>query len=695
MKRSHPLLALLACLMISASQAQPASTVTAPVRCQSAPPVACEGSRLPTLLEYRAGEVYLQVFCQAEKESIESALDASGQPIWSLVRAVGALDTQPDALSAAIRRYRIRAGALTALRTTANPALIARLDADVLAASDASVACLDSERIGFFASAPSGADGTKCPAAHWPLWSAYQPLQLQQRWFDDPADLRDVLRHGPATAPWSYEGIAGCTPADSMVMDTKAAISVADTSSGLPTYTLTITTAHVGPTNDVPRSPKVLAMVPYGYGVRTGSTPCALVDRGAAGTDLVCAPAMIQAAQSASVTVDLVRVRADVAPPAVKVIAVGAPYATFPDADLRRRSADICTGNAEPVMGCAVASAKSAPPLTSIFPPQAWPSSTPPQPQPDNVTVNALASVVVSPLANDAPSQSLRLFSVVQPALGRVELLGDGSVRYTAPLVETDSTTTFRYVVIDAQGRLGSSTVTVRIIAPNHPPVAVPDSVAAVAGQTTRATPLANDTDPDRDPLRIVSVGTNANASVTFDGQSVSITPLDTFEGTIVLPYTISDGKLTASSTITVTVTLPRPPASLLDNVVANIVVTPSSTPVRFATVGVTLTLSATAPATVGTLQAPLDVKLWFRLRDGSQWRTAEANWWDGRMPDQAYRLVRGSSAKATGGVALPTGSSADALRLCMTTAGETAPDVACRLESATSRLSSAFALRF
>ena len=215
MKRSHPLLALLACLMISASQAQPASTVTAPVRCQSAPPVACEGSRLPTLLEYRAGEVYLQVFCQAEKESIESALDASGQPIWSLVGAVGALDTQPDALSAAIRRYRIRAGALTALRTTANPALIARLDADVLAASDASVACLDSERIGFFASAPSGADGTKCPAAHWPLWSAYQPLQLQQRWFDDPADLRDVLRHGPATAPWSYEGIAGCTPRSS------------------------------------------------------------------------------------------------------------------------------------------------------------------------------------------------------------------------------------------------------------------------------------------------------------------------------------------------------------------------------------------------------------------------------------------------------------------------------------------------
>ena len=128
---------------------------------------------------------------------------------------------------------------------------------------------------------------------------------------------------------------------------------------------------------------------------------------------------------------------------------------------------------------------------------------------------------------------------------------------------------------------------------------------------------------------------------------------------------------------------------------VANIVVTPSSTPVRFATVGVTLTLSATAPATVGTLQAPLDVKLWFRLRDGSQWRTAEASWWDGRMPDQAYRLVRGSSAKATGGIALPTGSSADALRLCMTTAGETAPDVACRLESATSRLSSAFVLRF
>lgn len=669
-----------------------AATPTPPPRCET-PPTACEGSSLSDAIEYRSGNTYLTVFCQAEKDAVEAARDSSGQAVWTLVRTIGPLNNEPHVSAAPIRRYRYRAPGMTALRITANPGLSQSLDGDISAIADPSVACLDSDHIAYLGAAPTGDNFTKCPAGYWPLWSVQQPMALQQRWFDDPFKALDVLTRGDDAASWQYDGIAGCVKADSMVIDTKASLALSGSTTGPATYTLSLSVTHAGPPTDSPRSPKILAMIPYGYGVRTGAAPCSLLDRGAAGIDMVCAPAMLQVGQSASLSVDLVRVRNDAPPPAVRAIAVGAPYTSFPESDLRRRSAGPCSGDATPVMGCAVASAPGASFAQPLF--QTPIVAPAPVLQPDSITINALASMVLSPLANDPQGVGLRLFAITQPALGRAEMIAGDAIRYTAPMVSVDSTTTFRYTTMDARGRLSSSTISVRIIAPNHPPTANPDIVSAVAGQPIRLSPLANDTDPDGDTLRIVSVGTSPFATISFDAQSVTITPSDTYEGTFTIPYTITDGKVTASSTITVNVVLPRPPASPLDNLSMAVTTRTSTSPVKFAIVSIDIGVKSDAPPTIGTPQAPMEVKLWFRLRQNSAWRTAESFWWDGRMPEQAYRVFRDTTRTITGGIALASTASADGLRVCVTATSETSPDTVCRIETATSRLSAVVPLAF
>jgi T1SS-143 domain-containing protein len=65
---------------------------------------------------------------------------------------------------------------------------------------------------------------------------------------------------------------------------------------------------------------------------------------------------------------------------------------------------------------------------------------------------------------------------------------------------------------------------------------------------------LANDADPDGDPLTLVSVGKAANGTVELLGDQVLFTPDPGFYGTASFQYTVTDGSLTASATVTVDV---------------------------------------------------------------------------------------------------------------------------------------------
>lgn len=90
----------------------------------------------------------------------------------------------------------------------------------------------------------------------------------------------------------------------------------------------------------------------------------------------------------------------------------------------------------------------------------------------------------------------------------------------------------------------------------NRPPAAGADTASVIQGQAVSIDVRANDTDPDGTALTIVSVTTPANGLAVIDPVTGTITytaPL-TFDGTATFSYTVSDGSLTATALVTVTV---------------------------------------------------------------------------------------------------------------------------------------------
>jgi uncharacterized delta-60 repeat protein len=91
----------------------------------------------------------------------------------------------------------------------------------------------------------------------------------------------------------------------------------------------------------------------------------------------------------------------------------------------------------------------------------------------------------------------------------------------------------------------------------NHPPVAQDDvvdpKVQVFVGSGGTIDVLANDTDPDDDPLFVSAVGTPNAGTATTDGSLVTYDPPDDANGTATFPYTADDGELTDDAQVTVT----------------------------------------------------------------------------------------------------------------------------------------------
>lgn len=100
----------------------------------------------------------------------------------------------------------------------------------------------------------------------------------------------------------------------------------------------------------------------------------------------------------------------------------------------------------------------------------------------------------------------------------------------------------------------------------NRPPVALDDTATAQRdGGEAFIDVLANDVDPDGDPLTVVSVDQPASGTVMNSGDFVTYTPAEGFQGEDAFTYTISDGTESASATVTVTV-INQPPVAAPDS---------------------------------------------------------------------------------------------------------------------------------
>src|SRR5207248_39883 len=101
--------------------------------------------------------------------------------------------------------------------------------------------------------------------------------------------------------------------------------------------------------------------------------------------------------------------------------------------------------------------------------------------------------------------------------------------------------------VVDAYTTSGttssdSNMLTITVPTSNQAPVALADTASTPAGKSVTISVLANDSDPDGDPLKITAVTLSAHGSVTFTPTSVTYMPVSSFSGTDTFYYTIMDG---------------------------------------------------------------------------------------------------------------------------------------------------------
>jgi len=161
--------------------------------------------------------------------------------------------------------------------------------------------------------------------------------------------------------------------------------------------------------------------------------------------------------------------------------------------------------------------------------------------------------VAISVLANDSDpdADTLSIFSYGQGAFGTVTQAG--SQLYYTPNIGWLGTDAFPYTITDG-ALTNAATVTVTTGSANTPPVAVPDTATTNQDQAVTIAVLTNDIDADGDTLSISNFGQAAFGAVTQNGTQLVYTPNAGWSGTDAFSYTASDGALTSTSLVTVTV---------------------------------------------------------------------------------------------------------------------------------------------
>jgi hypothetical protein len=181
----------------------------------------------------------------------------------------------------------------------------------------------------------------------------------------------------------------------------------------------------------------------------------------------------------------------------------------------------------------------------------------PPEAADDLRTTNEDTPITVYVLSNDSDpdtNDTLSVALVGTPNLGTAST--DGTAIVYIPANQSASyTAVFTYTASD--GTL-NDTATVRILvsADNEPPDAVGDTRVTDEDTPITIAVLSNDSDPDtNDTLSVAGVGVPGLGTATTDGTAVTYTPANrSADYTVVFTYTISDGLLNDTATITIIV---------------------------------------------------------------------------------------------------------------------------------------------
>ena len=188
----------------------------------------------------------------------------------------------------------------------------------------------------------------------------------------------------------------------------------------------------------------------------------------------------------------------------------------------------------------------------------------------DSVIINSGLVTLIDILGNDLTAgRTFTVNIVTPPTHGTIPLPNpldsQNFVTYTSS-ANYSGLDSFQYTITNSAGTSNVATVSITVkpttTNANKPPVANSDSFTTLEGsQNVVLNVIANDNDPDGDPLTIVEISgsQHGSAKISSDQKSVTYTPYSGYFGQDSFTYTISDGFAhgsitTETGTITITI---------------------------------------------------------------------------------------------------------------------------------------------
>nr|WP_321513825.1 VCBS domain-containing protein [uncultured Pseudodesulfovibrio sp.] len=152
--------------------------------------------------------------------------------------------------------------------------------------------------------------------------------------------------------------------------------------------------------------------------------------------------------------------------------------------------------------------------------------------------------------------------AIIRGTHGVLEIGANGEYTYTPNADQTgEISETFTYQVSDTEGAVDYGLINVSVTIENQGPVADDDTQNVAEDTPTYIDVLANDSDPDGDPLSIDSFDTEATdgagnvvGTVEQVGDQLLFTPEDGYSGPAHFNYTVTDGGLTDGAQVTLNV---------------------------------------------------------------------------------------------------------------------------------------------